>query len=76
MAGRPYSRPIKRYEETFTVSPTAKVFNVNTSSYAQSAASDFASIPVTADYQYSTTQRQAAYLLFDRNQRKTRPARV
>ena len=32
MAGRPYEQPIKRYEETFTVSPTVKVFNVNTSS--------------------------------------------
>ncbi len=76
MAGRPYAQPIKRYEETFTVSPTVKVFNVNTSAYAQSAASDFASIPVTADYQYSTTQRQAAYFLFDRNHQDAAGARV
>lgn len=76
IAGRPYAQPIKRYEETFTVSPTVKVYNVNTSAYAQSAESDFASIPVTADYQYSTTQRQAAYFLFDRNHQDAAGARV
>lgn len=66
-AGRPYAVPIKRYEETFKVSPNLKVFNVNTADYTKSAVSDFDSIPVTADYHYSTTARQAAYLLFDRN---------
>jgi glyoxylase-like metal-dependent hydrolase (beta-lactamase superfamily II) len=76
MAGRPYPQPIKRYEEKFSVSPKAVVFNVNTANYAQSALSDFASIPVTADYHYSTTQRQAAYLLFDRNHQDAPGARV
>jgi glyoxylase-like metal-dependent hydrolase (beta-lactamase superfamily II) len=76
MAGRPYNQPIKRYEEKFTVSPFVKVFNVNTSNYAASVESDFASIPVTADYQYGTTQRQAAYLLFDRNHTDAPGARV
>lgn len=75
-AGRPYATPIKRYEETFTISPDVKVYNVNTSNYALSAASDFASIPVTADYSYSTTQRQAAYLLFDQNHLNASKAKV
>lgn len=66
-AGRAYAAPIKRYEETYTVASDAKVFNVNTSDYIRSAVSDYASIPVTANYAYSTTARQAAYLLFDRN---------
>lgn len=66
-AGRPYTTPIKRYEETYRVSPHVKVFNVNTINYANSAVSDFASIPVTANYDYSTTSRQAVYLLFDLN---------
>ncbi|MBP6900767.1 MAG: MBL fold metallo-hydrolase [Burkholderiaceae bacterium] len=75
-AGRPYTVPIKRYEETYAVAPDVKVFNVNTSNYAQSAASDFASIPVTADYHYSTTSRQAAYLLFDNNHQNADKAKV
>lgn len=76
MANRPYPAPIKRYEETYTVAPDVKVFNVNTANYAQSAASDFASIPVTADYNYATTSRQAAYLLFDNNHQNADKARV
>ncbi|MDP9965387.1 glyoxylase-like metal-dependent hydrolase (beta-lactamase superfamily II) [Variovorax paradoxus] len=66
-AGRPYAQPIRRYEETYAVSPDVKVFNVNTADYAKSAVSDFASIPVTASYDYGTTSRQSAYLLFDNN---------
>jgi len=75
-AGRPYAVPIKRYEETFRVSPNVKVYNVNTANYAASAESDFDSIPVTADYHYSTTSRQAAYLVFDRNYRGANDAQV
>lgn len=75
-AGRPYNVPIKRYEETYQVSPDVKVFNVNTASYGESAASDYASIPVTADYHYSTTSRQAAYLLFDSNHEESENAKV
>ncbi|GAP36486.1 hypothetical protein ISF6_2326 [Piscinibacter sakaiensis] len=76
MAGRAYATPIKRYEETYTVAPDVKVFNVNTADYAKSAVSDVASIPVTADYDYRTTARQAAYLLFDRNYLDAAQARV
>ena len=67
IAGRAYNPPIKRYEETYTISPNVKVFNVNTAAYANSAVSDFKSIPVTADYFYGTTSRQAVYVLFDKN---------
>lgn len=66
-AGRAYVQPIKRYEETYTVAPNVMVYNVNTDDYSKSFVSDFASIPVTANYDYSTTSRQAAYLVFDNN---------
>jgi hypothetical protein len=75
-AGRPYAQPIKRYEETYQVAADAKVFNVNTANYGASAASTLAAVPVTADYAYSTTSRQAAYLLFDRNYRTADRAKV
>lgn len=76
MAGRPYATPIKRYEETYTLAPDVKVFNVNTADYSKSAASDLASIPVTADYSHATTARQAAYVLFDSNHRNAANAKV
>lgn len=75
-AGRPYTVPIKRYEETYRVSPDVKVFEVNTANYANSAASDFASVPVTATYHYSTTSRQAVYLVFDNNYENADKAQV
>lgn len=75
-AGRPYDTPIKRYEETYAIASDVKVYNVNTADYAQSAPSDFNAIPVTADYAYSTTTRQAAYLLFDTNHQEADKAKV
>lgn len=66
-AGRAYATPIKRYEETYAVAPYARVFNVNTDDYAKSETSTFDAIPVTDNYHYGTTSRQAAYLLFDNN---------
>lgn len=75
-AGRAYDPPIRRYEETFTVAPDAVVFNVNTADYAKSEVSAFTSIPVTADYEYSTTARQAAYVLFDQNHQNADAAQV
>ncbi|WP_157994712.1 MBL fold metallo-hydrolase [Cupriavidus agavae] len=76
MSGRPYSAPIKRYEETYNLADDVKVFNVNTANYAQSTVSDFASIPVTADYYYGTTSRQAAYLVFDKSYPNAASAKV
>lgn len=75
-AGRPYATPIKRYEETYTLASDVKVYNVNTENYAASAPADLAAIPVTADYAYSTTSRQAAYLLFDTNHTEFEKAKV
>lgn len=75
-AGRAYEKPIRRYEETYSVSSDAVVFNVNTSDYSRSEASTFQAIPVTADYDYRTTSRQAAYVLFDRNYLESESAKV
>lgn len=75
-AGRAYANPIKRYEETHPVAANVRVFNVNTADYSKSAPSDLASIPVTANYDYRTTSRQAAYLLFDQNYLKAASAKV
>lgn len=75
-AGRAYAQPIRRYEETYSVAPNAVVFNVNTSDYSKSAVSDFASIPVTANYDYSTKSRQAAYVLFDKSYENSSAAKV
>lgn len=75
-AGRPYDKPIRRYEETYTVASDAVVFNVNTDDYTKSTVSSFAAIPVTANYDYATTARQAAYVLFDRNYLQADAAKV
>ncbi len=75
-AGRAFEQPVRRYQETYSVAPDAVVFNVNTDDYAKSAAADFVSIPVTANYDYSTTARQAAYVLFDKNYQNAESAKV
>lgn len=75
-AGRAYATPIKRYEETYAVSPDVKVYNVDTADYSRSAPADLASVPVTASYDYSNTSRQAAYLVFDNNYLNADKARV
>lgn len=76
MAGRAYANPIKRYEETYKVSPNAVVYNVNTADYSKSSVSNLAAVPVTANYDYATTSRQAAYLLFDYNYQFASEAQV
>ncbi|RZI55679.1 MAG: MBL fold metallo-hydrolase [Rubrivivax sp.] len=75
-AGRAFDKPVKRYEETYTLASDVKVYNVNTADYAQSAESTLAALPVTADYSYATTSRQAAYLLFDQNYLNADKAKV
>lgn len=75
-AGRAFEQPVRRYQETYSVAPDAVVFNVNTDDYSKSTSADFASIPVTANYDYSTTARQAAYVLFDKNYRNAESAKV
>jgi hypothetical protein len=76
MAGRPYATPLKRYEETYAVSPNVVVYNVNTADYSKSAVSSLAAVPVTANYDYATTARQAAYVLFDTSYLFASEARV
>jgi len=75
-AGRPYTSPVKRYEETYSLAPDVKVFNVNTADYSKSAVSTLAAMPVVPNYDYATTSRQAAYLLFDQNYLQADKARV
>jgi hypothetical protein len=76
MSGRPLRKPVKRYEETYKVAKDVAVYNVNTTDYSLSAVSDYASIPVTADYKYSTTSRQAVYVVFDKNYKEAEHAKV
>ncbi len=76
MAGRALPKVSKRYEETYNVASDVKVYNVNTTDYSASAISDYAFIPVTADYSYRTTSRQAAYFVFDRNYKEAEAAKV
>ncbi|KAF1021932.1 MAG: hypothetical protein GAK30_01434 [Paracidovorax wautersii] len=75
-SGRPYEQAIRRYQETYTVSPDVQVFNVDTSDYTKSRVSTFADIPVTASYDYATTSRQAVYVLFDDNYENAAHAKV
>ena len=66
-AGRPLPAPVKRYEETYAVAANANVYVVDTSDYSKSGTSSFASVPVTKDYNYAATTRQAVYVVFDDN---------
>ena len=52
------------------------VYNVNTDDWSKSTVSDFASIPVTADYSYATKNRQAVYVVFDKNWKQADSAKV
>ncbi|MDR3669246.1 MAG: MBL fold metallo-hydrolase [Holophaga sp.] len=75
LAGVNYATPIKRYEMTYNVDPNAKVFNVNTTDYTKSTVSTLSSIPLTA-YGDTVLNRQAAYLVFDRNYKNATNAKV
>ena len=74
ISGRALAKPGKRYEETYAVAKDAAVYRVDSSDYGKSAVSDFASIPVTANYDYANTARQAVYVVFDRNYEKAEKA--
>lgn len=76
ISGRALPQPSKRYEETYKVANDAEVYEVNTQDWGGSAPSSFNAIPVTRDYAYSTTDRQAAFVVFDRNFRQAPAARV
>ena len=76
MAGRPYAPALKRYEETYQLADDVVVYNVNTADYAASAVSTLAAVPVTADYKYSTTERQQVYVVFDKSHQGADTAKV
>lgn len=76
ISGRPLPKPIKRYEETYRVAGDVEVYRVDTANWGGSDASDFNAIPVTKDYSYATTQRQAAFVVFDRDHRQVKQAKV
>jgi len=76
IAGRPMSRPVRRYEETYRFADDVEVYQVDTRDWAASAPSVVGAIPVTSDHAYTTTDRQAAFVVFDRSYRDASRARV
>ncbi|MFF1254788.1 MBL fold metallo-hydrolase [Pseudarthrobacter sp. NPDC058329] len=76
ISGRPLPQPVKRYEETYQVASDVEVYSVDTINWGASGSSSFDAIPVTKDYSYSTTQRHAAFVVFDRDHRKVKQAKV
>jgi hypothetical protein len=76
ISGRKLPEPVKRYEETYKVDKNVDVYNVNTLDYSKSSVSTFESIPITEDYNYTTKERQAVYIVFDRNYKQANAAKV
>lgn len=76
IAGRALPKAAKRYEETYRVDRDAEVYEVNTADLTLSRPSSFDRIPVTKDYDYATTERQAAFVVFDRDHRQADSANV
>ena len=71
-----FPRPSKRYEETYQVASDVEVYRVEIQDWAASVPSTFDAVPVTRDYAYSTTDRQAAFVVFDRSYLQARAAKV
>jgi hypothetical protein len=76
IAGRRLPHPVKRYEETYRVAGDAEVYEVSTADLSVSHPSSFDRIPVTRDYAYSTVERHAAFVVFDRDYRHADAAKV
>jgi glyoxylase-like metal-dependent hydrolase (beta-lactamase superfamily II) len=76
IAGRRLREQVKRYEETYRVDRDVEVYEVNTADLTLSRPSSFDRIPVTKDYEYATTDRQAAFVVFDRDHRQADSAAV
>jgi hypothetical protein len=76
ISGRPLPQPSRRYEETYGLADDVEVYQVNTQDWSASAPSSVAAMPVTADYAYSTRNRQAVFVVFDRNYLQPEVARV
>jgi len=65
ISGRPLPRPIARYEETYQVAADVEVYRVDIEDWSASVPSSFDAVPATRDYAYGTTDRQAAFVVFD-----------
>jgi glyoxylase-like metal-dependent hydrolase (beta-lactamase superfamily II) len=76
ISGRPLPRPIARYEETYRVAADVEVYRVDIEDWSASVPSSFDAVPVTRDHAYSTTDRQAAFVVFDRNHLEAPAAKV
>lgn len=76
ISGRALPQPVKRYEETYELAENVEVYAVNTQDWSASAPSSLQAMPVTRDYSYRTTKRQAAFVVFDRDFRSAAKARV
>ncbi|WP_336716488.1 MBL fold metallo-hydrolase [Arthrobacter sp. USHLN218] len=76
ISGRPLPQASKRYEETYRVAADAEVYRVDITNWGASGSSTFDAIPVTKDYSYATTRRQAAFVVFDRDHRQAKQAKV
>jgi glyoxylase-like metal-dependent hydrolase (beta-lactamase superfamily II) len=76
ISGRALPRPEKRYEETYRVDKRVEVYAVDAGDWSASAPSSYDAIPVTRDYGYDTTERQAAFVVFDRDYRGAGSAEV
>ena len=76
ISGRPLPVPSKRYEETYRVAPDAEVYRVDIQDWVASAPSSYDAVPVTRDYAHSTTDRQVAFVVFDRSYLEAPAAKV
>ena len=76
ISGRALPRPVKRYEETYELAEDVEVYEVNTQDWGASTLSSFDAVPVTRDYAYSARDRQAVFVVFDRDFRQASAARV
>lgn len=80
ISGRLLPQASKRYEETYKIANDVAVYNISFDSangdFRTSTVSDFSSIPVTESYDYKIMDRQAVYVVFDRNYRQVEAAKV
>lgn len=76
MAGRALPSPRARYEETYRVAKDANIYEVDTEDWSVSKPATLADVPVTPDHDYTTTQRQQVFVVFDRAHTHAKQAKV
>ena len=76
MAGRAFPSPRARYEETYRVAKDANIYEVDTEDWSVSKPATLADVPVTPDHDYTTTQRQQVFVVFDRAHTHAKQAKV